>query len=178
MRALLLLLPLLLPAQQFDVATIKPNTSGSSLITMRMPAGGTFTATNVTPKMMVARAFGLMSFETTGGPPWLATDRFDIIAKSTNPNLTDEQFRVMLQALLTDRFQLTTHRETRTVPVYSLVPSKNGLKLPNANPSPCSQPALTCGSFGLEATRMEARGAAMASLRQRAFNSPRPPRNR
>jgi uncharacterized protein (TIGR03435 family) len=163
-RALLLLLPLLLPAQQFDVATIKPNTSGSSLVSMRMPAGGTFTATNASLRMMIARAFKLQSFEITGGPSWLTSDRFDVAAKSANPNLTDDQFRLMVQALLADRFQLTTHRETRTVPVYSLVPAKSGLKLPNANPAPCANPALSCGSFGLEATRMEGRGVSMASL--------------
>ncbi len=162
MRALLLLLPLMALGQQFDVATVKPNTSGSNLVSMRPPAGGAFTATNATLRMVIGRAFKVKNFEIAGGPSWLASERFDIAAKSANPNLTDEQFRVMLQALLADRFQLSTHRETRTVPVYSLVPAKTGLKLPNANPAPCPQP--NCGSLGLEATGVEAIGVPMDSL--------------
>ena len=70
----------------------------------------------------------------------------------------------MLQALHADRFQLITHRETRTVPIYSLVPAKSGLKLPNANPAPCVKPATACGYFSIESTRMEGHGIPMASL--------------
>jgi len=38
----------------------------------------------------------------------------------------------MLQTLLTDRFKLTAHWETQQLPVYSLVVSKNGLKVQKA----------------------------------------------
>jgi uncharacterized protein (TIGR03435 family) len=163
---MLFLLPLLvsLAQSQFDAASVKPNTSGSNLVSGRMPSGGAFTATNSSLKMLISMAWKLKAFEIQGGPAWLTTDRFDIAAKSANPNLTDEQFRLMLQDLLADRFHLTTHRETRTVPIYSLLPAKGGLKLPHADPAPCPKPATACGSFGLEDTLMEARGVPMSSL--------------
>ncbi|HXB68132.1 MAG TPA: TIGR03435 family protein, partial [Candidatus Acidoferrales bacterium] len=65
------------------------------------------------------------------GPGWLATERYDIVAKTSSP-ASDHQLRLMLQTLLADRFQLTFHRETKELPVYLLVTGKRGAKLHGA----------------------------------------------
>jgi uncharacterized protein (TIGR03435 family) len=44
----------------------------------------------------------------------------------------------MLQALLEERFQLKSHRETREVPVYALVVDKNGAKLHRTEEGSCA----------------------------------------
>jgi len=53
---------------------------------------------------------------------------YDIVAKSDHA-VPKEQLKLMLQSLLADRFQLTMHRESRTMPVYKLVVAKSGPKL-------------------------------------------------
>jgi uncharacterized protein (TIGR03435 family) len=61
-------------------------------------------------------------------PEWLAETRFDVMA-TVPPNTTQDQYRLMLQGLLADRFKLTLHREQRDLQVYELEVAKNGTKL-------------------------------------------------
>jgi uncharacterized protein (TIGR03435 family) len=57
--------------------------------------------------------------------PWTTEDRFDIEARAQgNPKKAD--YRLMMQSLLADRFQLKVHYETRVVPLYVLVLAKPG----------------------------------------------------
>ncbi len=62
------------------------------------------------------------------GPAWLKSERFDITA--TLPSgTTKDNFRLMLQNLLVERFKLTLHRETKEVSGYALQIGKNGTRL-------------------------------------------------
>jgi uncharacterized protein (TIGR03435 family) len=67
----------------------------------------------------------------SGGPDWLATERFDIEAVTDRP-ATKEQMTLMLRSLLAERFKLKMHRETRELRVYALTVGKNGPKLTRA----------------------------------------------
>jgi uncharacterized protein (TIGR03435 family) len=58
--------------------------------------------------------------EVLGGPGWLDTDRYDIIAKASGDTGLDEMYGPMMQSLLQDRFQLKLHSEVRELPVYLL----------------------------------------------------------
>src|SRR5205823_199443 len=62
------------------------------------------------------------------GPAWLSSERYDIAAR-TSPQTSQADLRLMLQALLTERFKLTIHREAKELPVYALVAAKGGTKL-------------------------------------------------
>jgi uncharacterized protein (TIGR03435 family) len=65
-------------------------------------------------------------------PKWVTEDRYDIQAKATDANPTKDQMRLMMQALLADRFKLAVHFETQDTPVLALVlvkPGKLGPKL-------------------------------------------------
>jgi uncharacterized protein (TIGR03435 family) len=66
-------------------------------------------------------------------PKWVATDRFLIQAKAP-PKTTKDQFRLMMQALLADRFKLVIHFESREAPVYALSLIKAGKLGPNLRP--------------------------------------------
>lgn len=74
-------------------------------------------------------------------PKWVADDRFDIQAKAAEGNPTKDQMRLMMQALLADRFHLAVHFETQESPVFALSlikPGKLGPKLrPHAEGPPC-----------------------------------------
>jgi uncharacterized protein (TIGR03435 family) len=71
---------------------------------------------------VLIRAYDLNRFRIDG-PSWIFTDRYDILAKAPD-NTPKDQIPVMLQALLTERFQLKLHRESREMQVYFLVTGK------------------------------------------------------
>jgi len=124
---------------RFDVVSIKPNTSGTNMVMMRVQAGGRFTATNVTLRNLITNAYRLQPFQLVGGPSWLASDHFDILAKA--PDDAGDAFsfqqtgsepsagQLMLRAMLADRFKLQAHTETRELPIYSLVLARADGKL-------------------------------------------------
>lgn len=129
----------------FEVASIKPSDPAAGVnMQIGVSPGGVFTAKNVTVKALVQQAYDVRDFQISGGPGWLDTERYDIIAKGGGPavseddlrRMTDEQrnqfkdqFLLNIRALLADRFQLKVHKETRELPVYGLVIAKNGAKI-------------------------------------------------
>jgi uncharacterized protein (TIGR03435 family) len=119
----------------FDAATIKPNASGEMRVSMRFLPGGSYEASNVTLRSMIQQAYGMAEFQVLGGPDWLATERYDILAKSPE-GATQAGFLPRLQALLTERLALQTRRETREAPVYALVLARSDGRLgPQLKPS-------------------------------------------
>jgi uncharacterized protein (TIGR03435 family) len=136
----LCLLPLLSALAQtpaFEVASVRPSApDGERPNIQRDPAGG-ITLTNVDLQTLVSMAYNIQPFQLAGGPPWLRSRRFDVVAKA--PAATDNSRTwVMLQALLADRFQLVVHKETPELPVFELVVARGGLKMQPAHrpPSP------------------------------------------
>jgi uncharacterized protein (TIGR03435 family) len=115
-------------AQRFEVASVKPSNTDP-----RSPSGinaghGRLNAGNVTVKRCIMGAYGVGPSRIFGGPDWLDSTRFDIIAKAEAP-VGEHILMTMLQGLLADRFKLTLHRETRSVQAYILEVAKNGPKL-------------------------------------------------
>jgi uncharacterized protein (TIGR03435 family) len=110
---------------KFEVASIKPtgNRGGG---TMR-PYPGRLTA-SAPLRLLMEAAYKVQAFQIIGGPEWVQSEGYSIDAKAEG-NATFEQMRPMLQSLLADRFQLGLHRESRELPIYTLVPARGGLKL-------------------------------------------------
>jgi uncharacterized protein (TIGR03435 family) len=103
-------------------------------------------ANGITAQALIAFAYDVPEGFVSGGPAWLRlagrmsfdptgfayreTETFAIEATASNPaNVTVEQLRQMLRTMLTDRFGLTLHRETRPVKGFELVVAKSGSKL-------------------------------------------------
>ena len=103
----------------FDVSSVKPNKEGGPS-SVRVTPGGLLSVTNNNLRNIIRNAWNITNDQIAGGPDWLDTERFDITAKASAPFKQDEA-RVMLQALLAERFGLATHMETRELPVYLLV---------------------------------------------------------
>jgi uncharacterized protein (TIGR03435 family) len=107
----------------FEVASIKPSPPSTDrhpvAISQFLP-GGRFTATDVPLRSLIQLAYNLVDSPILGGPAWITADRFEIVAKAEASTST-EQIRLMLQALLKERFKLAAHTDTRELPVYTLV---------------------------------------------------------
>jgi uncharacterized protein (TIGR03435 family) len=145
--ALLLFAALVLPAQTFEVTSVKVNTSGSGSSGAPWLAKGRLTATNTTMRQMLQSAWGFSSPQITG-PAWIDTDRYDLEARSPE-GVADTEIKPMLQALLKGRFGLQAHLETKELPVYNLVVMKDGPKIKPTDPDhrltqPVRMPGACC----------------------------------
>jgi uncharacterized protein (TIGR03435 family) len=160
----------------FEVASIKPNLSGSQAM-LFLPAPGRFDAENQTLQHLVMRAYDVKDFQISGGPGWINSDHYDIQAKAEG-NPSPDQMKLMLQTLLRDRFKLALHWETKELPIYVLTVAKGGLRLqplkegscitpdPN-NPSaraPDQKQSDFCGFGGTGRGTLDATSASMAHL--------------
>jgi uncharacterized protein (TIGR03435 family) len=83
---------------------------------------------------MVAVAYNVVAGFVSGGPVWLETDEFDIYAK-VPPGTTQDQARLMLRALLVERFHLVAHQGSIDAPGRVLIVSKEGVKMKQATGS-------------------------------------------
>src|SRR4249919_2001597 len=116
-------------APAFEVASVKPNNSGDSRVMMQNQPGR-YIATNVTLRLLIRNAYQLQDFQITGGPGWMASDHFDINAKVPDefravgpppPGSGSGPLQLMIRALLTERFKLVIHNETKDAPIYALI---------------------------------------------------------
>ena len=139
---------------EFEVASIKPsqlsNAGGERIRRESVTADpGNLMMRNVSLKSALQWAYGMKDYQVSG-PGWLGDERYDIIAKA-GPTADEQQLRKMLQVLLTDRFKMTIHRETKILSAYALVVDKNGLKMRAGDPAGKSSIQPAAGSSGLRA---------------------------
>jgi len=140
---------------RFDVASIKQNVSHDGMVQIQR-TGTRYTARGVTLALLIRNAFNVQESQVIGAPAWADTDRFDIVATMPDqaaaaPVTSDAPSRqaLMVQALLEERFRLTTHTEQRELPVYALVPArKDGQLGPSLVRSTIDCAALLAASRG------------------------------
>jgi uncharacterized protein (TIGR03435 family) len=132
-----------LPKYEYDVVSIKQNKSGSAIPGGRQSDVG-IDVTNFPLNFLIQGAFGVGADRIVGLPGWVSTDRFDINAKM-DPEVADALKKLssddrktvqqkMLQALLAQRCEMTFHRETKELPVLTLVIGKNEPKFKESKP--------------------------------------------
>lgn len=140
--------------QEFDVASVKSTGSETGRFTMNGGPGtadpGRISYTNIPLRRVLLDSFDVKNYQLQG-PDWLNTLRFDITARLPDAT-TKEQFRAMMRNLLTARFRMAIRRETRELPVYALLPAKNGPKI-HAE----AAPAAPQQEQAAEVTRQEGR---------------------
>jgi uncharacterized protein (TIGR03435 family) len=150
------------PSPAFEVATVRINESGDPSRSIRPMPGGRLEATNVPLRNLIRFAYEVRTLgEIDGGPDWIASAAFDIVAKGA----PEGSQPAMMRALLADRFKLTVHRETRELPVLALTRARTDGKLGTfLNPSTvdCATPRA-CYRRSTP-TQYEQRGQQMAEL--------------
>lgn len=148
---------------EFEVASVKPSEPGSyrgGNVAINMgdyvePTGGLFMA-NFPLFVLIEFAYKLSPAPEQEKalldslPKWASTQMFAIHARASSGNPTKDQFRLMMQSLLADRFKLAYHIEQRRAPVFALRLVKPGTLGPNLRPHssgpPCKVPASENGS--------------------------------
>ncbi len=140
-------------AARFEVASVKPNQSGNAKAGIQTLPNGRFVAENVTLRGLITYAYRLQPAQLEGGPNWLDSARFDIVAKGDPESTTQfdadrrnvpSRAQAMLQSLLAERFKLETRVEARELPIYALVRARPDRKLgPSLRPSTadCGDPS-------------------------------------
>ena len=141
---------------QFEVASVKPSpyknegsigtrVSGNQLISQHQPLAE-----------LILYAYDIKDYQLSGGPSWVysgdlyGSDVYEVLAKSGGESVpTPQQFRLMLQGLLADRFKLRLHSVTKELPAYALVISDKGSKLQPGAPDP-TKPRANWNSRGVE----------------------------
>ena len=103
----------------FEVASIRQNVSGSGSKGLNIKPGGTFATTNFSLVGLIQVAYQVTEAQVIGGPDWIRTDRFDIVAKAA-PDANRDELTLMLRALLDERFKLRFRNEKREMPLFEL----------------------------------------------------------
>ena len=123
----------------FDAASIKPSASSSGFQAVRV-VGDRLVAEGATLRALIQFAYQtadarrFLNSQIVDAPRWVESDRFNVEAKAgaIDSDAGERQMRRMTQVMLEDRFQLTTHREQRELPVYDLIVLKSGSRLTRA----------------------------------------------
>jgi uncharacterized protein (TIGR03435 family) len=138
----------------FESVYLQPNTTGEPMApfvvygrpmkAVQFKGGDNFLATNFSLRDLIQLGFKVQTEEIVGGPNWLDSEKYDVNAKLSSAELEkrqsltaeqrSEDLRTRIQALLSERFKLVVHRETKTVPVYALVDAENGSQPHPAKP--------------------------------------------
>ena len=110
----------------FEVVSVKQDKIAVGWRSATPPDG--YTANGITLMYLIMDAYGIRpNYRVIGAPSWWDDTRFDIQAKVADADmpalqkLDYHQRASMIQQILTDRFKLKVHRETKIQPIYSLV---------------------------------------------------------
>jgi uncharacterized protein (TIGR03435 family) len=96
-----------------------------------MLRGGRYEIHNATMVDLIKTAYSIDADKVLGGPNWLEFDRFDVIAKADSKTPQDT-LKLMLQALLAERFKLMVHKDTQSIAGFALAAGKGKPKLKEA----------------------------------------------
>jgi uncharacterized protein (TIGR03435 family) len=143
---------------EFEVASVRQSRSAgkpSSNIALgpgdvQGRSGGVLSAKNLTLLKYMEFAYKLTDYQEAALreklPEWVVTDRYNIEARAASRDVTKEQMRAMVQALLADRFKLAVHDAPRVVAFYALVLVKPGVTGAKLRPHPAD---ASCPDFSL-----------------------------
>jgi len=125
------------PTSEFEVATIKPSSSEPGPRWFRFIDAHRWTAFNQTLKQCVAQAYGIPAELVSGGPAWVDSDRYEIVALEPGDSRPSAELNMLrFRSLLADRFRLRFHRERKRMAVYNLTVGKSGPKMTESTLAP------------------------------------------
>ena len=133
----------------FEVASIKPSIPDrpGRLFTVK---GRQVITINTSANDLITFAYELHARQLVGGPPWMASDKYDVTGQPEGQGLPDlKQLRALMRQLLTDRFKLSFHREQRELPIYAITVVSGGPKMTRNDTNPNGLPGLLFKGLGV-----------------------------
>src|SRR3984885_11750503 len=128
-------------SQTFAVATIKPSAPNAGPLTQIR--GNRFATEGTTFIDVFKYAYSVQPDQVVGGPAWLRTEKFDILADpETEKRPSSDQMKAMVQQLLVERFHVVMHREQKVLPVYALMKTTDTPKLTKSAADPNGIPVV------------------------------------
>jgi uncharacterized protein (TIGR03435 family) len=119
----------------FEVASVKPQHFAGQGSVGVFVTGNRLHAQHSALLDLVEFAYDMRDFQVTGGPAWVRSNLYDNERYEVDARASGEtppptaQFRLMLQSLLADRFQLKIRREKKVFPAFNLAAAKDGPRL-------------------------------------------------
>ena len=156
-----------LPA--FEIASIRPfDRTGQPGHGSVAVSGPRVTFSGYTLSAMILYAYDMRSYQISGGPGWMGSDTYTIVAKAEGEATRDPaEVRKMLQALLAERFSVKLHRETKEARVYLLLPAKTG---PSLTPTAARRTTMQMGPGHLMMAKVTT--SQMAAMLSSVLNRP------
>ena len=118
---------------RFEVASVKRALPGTTGGRVQFPPGGRFVGDNIPIDFLIQQVYGVRDFQIIAGPESKAIiadrrgNRYQIDARG-DASASQDQVKAMVKTLLADRFALKLHKETRELPVYAMIPAKEGVR--------------------------------------------------
>jgi hypothetical protein len=165
----------------FEVASVKINKSGDRRGSMDLQAPDRLTMTNQGLNTLISFAYRVPPGKLLGGPSWIASERFDIAAKTDKPTPLEQKMD-MLRTLLEDRFALKVRKDVKDGLVYHLVLARSDGRLgpdmrPDRSPGAVSRRRHRDDDLGPDARRDDAADGRRSNRSHRPvrFGAPRKP---
>ena len=134
-------------APTFAVATIKPSAPDTATVTQFR--GNRFVTEGTTFLDLFKYAYNVNPNQVVGGPEWLRTEKFDVVADpETEKRPSSDQMKALVQQLLIERFHLLMHHGQKLLPVYALVKTADTPNLKKSTADPGGIPVVAYNPNG------------------------------
>jgi uncharacterized protein (TIGR03435 family) len=145
----------------FDVATIRPHNPAKPGFGIVIQ-GRRLNTVGTTLSNLIGFAYFVHPRQIVNAPPWIASDKYDIVAEVLGEEKASNQQLMIARAqtLLADRFGLAFHRESKMLPVYEIVVGKTGPQFLGNAGDPNGNPGYGFGGLGL----MDVKNATIANF--------------
>jgi uncharacterized protein (TIGR03435 family) len=118
----------------FEVASIKRSRPGAVENGIRPAPGGRRYIGNESLRSYLYVAYQVRPEQIAGGPRWIDSELYDLNADAEKPS-SIEDLHIMLQNLLTERFKLRFHHDSKEMQAYVLTAGNNGPKNLRTHPN-------------------------------------------
>jgi uncharacterized protein (TIGR03435 family) len=144
----------------FEVATIKPSKPDDQRKAF-IVRGNQFSIINQPLTQIISFAYDVQAKQVIGLPDWAESDKFDIDGKPDGEGApSGKQWKIMIQKLLAERFELKFHKDKKELSVYVLSVSKTGQKMTKNDSAPNGLPGLFFQGLG----KLNVRNALMSDF--------------